>query len=124
MVDNRIQHYTLLQRDQNRTAFDFYNGVDYEGDESVGFVFANGINYSPQLQSWCDKNTLFDVKIADGAATLEASEIEKTYKWWRYSHSTSAGSRKFDCTSSVPTDNYQICLYKLQEPTTRRVLEF
>ena len=60
-VDNRIQHYTLLQRDQNRTAFDFYNGVDYEGDTSVGFAFANGTNNSPKLQSWCDNNTLFYV---------------------------------------------------------------
>lgn len=112
--DNRIQHYTLLKRDQNRTAFDFYNGVDYDGDTSVGFAFANGSNYSPKLQSWCDKNTLFDVEIVDGAATLKASEIEKTNKWWRYSHSTSAGSRKFDCTTSAPTGNNQICLYKLQ----------
>ena len=113
-VDNRIQHYTLLQRDQNRTAFDFYNGVDYEGDTSVGFAFANGTNNSPKLQSWCDNNTLFDVEIVDGIATLKASEIERNYKWWRYYHSTYASSRKFDCTSSVPTGNYQICLYKLQ----------
>lgn len=113
-IDNRIQHYTLLKRDQNRTAFDFYNGVDYEGDTSVGFAFANGTNNSPKLQSWCDNNTLFDVEIVDGIATLKASEIEKSYKWWRYYHSTYASSRKFDCTSSVPTGNYQICLYKLQ----------
>lgn len=111
---NRIQYYTLLKRDRNRIAFDFYNGVDYDGDSEVGFVFANGTNYSPKLQSWCDKNTLFDVEITDGVATLEASEIEKSNKWWRYSHSTSAGSRKFDCTTSVPTGNNQICLYKLE----------
>lgn len=113
-ADNRIQHYTLLKRDAERVAFDFYNGEDYEGDSSVGFVFANGSNYSPKLQSWCDKNTLFDVVIADGAATLKASDIEKTYKWWRYYNSTSASSRRFDCTSSEPTGNYQICLYKLE----------
>lgn len=112
-ADNRIQHYTLLKRDAERVAFDFYNGKDYEGDPSVGFVFATGSNYSPKLQSWCDNNTLFDVVIADGAATLKASEIEKSNKWWRYSHSTTASSRKFDCTSSEPTDNNQICLYKL-----------
>ena len=112
-ADNRIQHYTLLKRDAERVAFDFYNDKDYEGDPSVGFVFATGSNYSPKLQSWCDNNTLFDVVIADGAATLKASEIEKSYKWWRYSHSTTASSRKFDCTSSEPTDNNQICLYKL-----------
>lgn len=113
-VDNRIQHYTLLQRDNNRVAFDFYNGVDYEGDPSVGFVFATGSNYSPKLQDYCDSNTLFDVTITDGTATLEASEIEKTYKYWRYSHSTSASSRKFDCTTSAPTGNYQISIYKLE----------
>ena len=114
-VDNRIQHYTLMQRDANKVAFDFYNGVDYEGDTSVGFVWAYGTNYSPKLQSFCDKNTLFDVTIAaDGAATLYASEIEKTYKWWRYSHSTTASSRKFDMTTSVPTGNYQVCIYRLE----------
>lgn len=113
-VDNRIQHYTLLQRDNNRVAFDFYNDKDYEGDTFIGFVFANGSNYSPKLQDFCDKNTLFDVEITDDAVTLTASEIERTYKYWRYYHSTSAGSRRFDCTSSKPTGNNQICLYKLE----------
>lgn len=113
-VDNRIQHYTLLQRDLNRVSFDFYNGADYEGDTTVGFMFAAGSNNSPKLQSWCDKNTLFDVVITDGVSTLKASEITGTYKWWRYSHSSYASSRKFDCTTSAPTSNYQICLYKLE----------
>lgn len=113
-VDNRIQHYTLLQRDNNRVAFDFYNDKDYEGDTFIGFVFANGSNYSPKLQDFCDKNTLFDVEITDDAVTLTASEIERTYKYWRYYHSTSAGSRRFDCTTSKPTGNNQICLYKLE----------
>lgn len=113
-IDNRMQSYTLMQRDANRVAFDFYNGVDYEGDTSVGFIYATGNNYSPKLQDFCDKNTLFDITITDGAATLYASEIEKTYKWWRYNHTTSAGSRKFDCTNSEPTGNNQICIYKLE----------
>lgn len=113
-VDNRMQCYTLMQRDANRVAFDFYNGVDYEGDTSVGFVYATGSNYSPKLQAFCDVNTLFDVTITDGVATLKASEIEKTYKWWRYYHSNSAGSRRFDCTTSEPTGNYQVCIYKLE----------
>lgn len=112
-IDNRMQYYTLMQRDANRVAFDFYNGVDYEDDTTVGFVYATGSNYSPKIQAFCDANTLFDVTITDGVATLKASEIEKTYKWWRYYHSTTASSRKFDCTTSEPTDKYQICLYKL-----------
>lgn len=112
-IDNRMQYYTLMQRDANRVAFDFYNGVDYEGDTTVGFVYATGSNYSPKIQAFCDANTLFDVTITDGVATLKASEIEKTYKWWRYYHSTTASSRRFDCTTSEPTDKYQICLYKL-----------
>ncbi len=113
-VDNRLQALTLMQRDSSKAAFDFYNGEDYDGDTSVGFIFANGSNYSPKLQSFCDKNTQFDVSIADGAATVEASQIEKSNKWWRYYHSTSASSRRFDCTTSVPTGNYQICIYKLE----------
>lgn len=113
-VDNRLQALTLMQRDSSKAAFDFYNGVDYDGDTSVGFIFANGTNNSPKLQSFCDKNTQFVVSIADGAATVEASQIEKSYKWWRYYHSTYASSRKFDCTTSVPTGNNQICIYKLE----------
>lgn len=112
-IDNRMQYYTLMQRDANRVAFDFYNGVDYEGDTTVGFVYATGSNNSPKIQAFCDVNTLFDVTITDGVATLKASEIEKTYKWWRYYHSNTASSRKFDCTTSEPTDKNQICLYKL-----------
>ncbi len=113
-VDNRMQCYTLMQRDVNRVAFDFYNGVDYEGDTTVGFVYANGSNYAPKIQAFCDVNTLFDVTITDGAATLCASEIEKSNKWWRYYHSTSAGSRRFDCTTSEPTGNYQVCIYRVE----------
>lgn len=112
-IDNRMQYYTLMQRDANRVAFDFYNGVDYEGDTTVGFVYATGSNNSPKIQAFCDVNTLFDVTITDGVATLKASEIEKTYKWWRYYHSNTASSRKFDCTTSEPTNKNQICLYKL-----------
>ena len=66
-VDNRMQCYTLMQRDVNRVAFDFYNGVDYEGDTTVGFVYATGSNYAPKIQAFCDVNTLFDVTITDGA---------------------------------------------------------
>lgn len=112
-IDNRMQYYTLMQRDANRVAFDFYNSVDYEGDTTVGFVYATGSNNSPKIQAFCDVNTLFDVTVTDGVATLKASEIEKTYKWWRYYHSTTASSRKFDCTTSEPTNKNQICLYKL-----------
>lgn len=113
-VDNRMQQYVLLQRDVNRVAFDFYNGVDYEGDTSVGFVQAAGVNYSPKIQAFCDKSTLYDVTITNGVATLYASEIEQTYKWWRYYHATSASSRRFDATSSEPTGNYQVCLYRIE----------
>ena len=117
-VDNRIQHYTLMKRDNERVAFDFYNAEDYEGDTSVGFVYATGSNYSPKLQTFCDKNTLFDVSVADGVASITANEITSSYKYWRYYHSSSASSRKFDFTSSVPTDSkYFICLYKLEGAT-------
>ncbi len=113
-VDHMLQKYTLMQRDANRNGFDFYNGVDYEGDTSIGFVYADGTNNSPKLQSFCGNNTLFDVTIADGVAVVKASEIEKSYKWWRYYHSTYASSRKFDFTTSEPTGNNQICIYRLE----------
>lgn len=115
-VDNRIQHYTLMQRDVNKVSFDFYNASDYTDDPSVGFVLATGSNYSPKLQSYPDVNTLFDVTIDNnGVATICASGISGSNKWWRYSHNASTpSSRKFDCTSSAPTGNYQICIYKLE----------
>lgn len=114
-VDHMLQSYTLMQRDENRNAFDFYNGVDFEGDTSVGFAWANGSNNTPKLQAFCDKNTLFDVSIADGVATITASEISGSYKYWRYYHANSATSRKFDLTSSAITnDANKILLYKLE----------
>ncbi|MBR5829879.1 MAG: BACON domain-containing protein, partial [Tidjanibacter sp.] len=115
VADDMIQPLTLMKRDNERTAFDFYNDVDYDGDTSVGFVFANGTNYSPKLQAYCDVNTLFDVTIADGVATLTANEITGTYKYWRYYHSSTVSSRKFDMTSSAITDEkYMLCLYRLE----------
>ncbi len=109
-----IQPLTLMKRDNERNAFDFYNGVDVEGDTNVGFLWATGSNGSPKLQAYCDKNTLFDVSIADGVATITANEISGSYKYLRYYHANYASSRKFDCTSTAITnDNNKICLYRL-----------
>ena len=58
---------------------------------------------------------MFDVSIADGVATITASKISGSYKYWRYSHSTTASSRKFDLTSSeVTNDANKILLYRLE----------
>ena len=114
-VDHMLQKYTLMQRDANRNGFDFYNGVDYEGDTSIGFAWATGSNYAPKLQAFCDKNTLFDVTITDGVASVTASEITGSYKYWRYYHSTTASSRRFDFTNSAVTnDANKILLYRLE----------
>ena len=114
-ADHMMQTYTLMQRDVNRNAFDFYNDVDFNGDTSVGFAWASGSNNTPKLQAFCNNSTLFDVSIADGVATVTASEIEGSYKYWRYYHATYATSRKFDLTSSVITsDANKILLYRLE----------
>lgn len=115
-AEHMMQTYTLMQRDANLTLFDFYNGVDFEGDTSVGFAQATGSNYTPKLQAFCDDSTLFDVSIAEGVASVTASEITGSYKYWRYSHSaTSATSRKFDFTNSAVTnDANKILLYRLE----------
>lgn len=110
-ADHTMQRYTLVARDGG---FDFYNGVDYEGDTYKGFAWANGTNNAPKLQAYNNNDTWFSVKITDGVATIKAEKIEKSYKWWRYYHSTYSSSRKFDMTSSEPTGNYQICLYRLE----------
>ena len=114
-TDHMMQTYTLMKRDENRNSFDFYNDVDFEGDTSVGFAWANGSNNTPKLQAFYDKNTLFDVSIADGIATITASEITGSYKYWRYYHASLATSRKFDLTSSPVTNNANsILLYRLE----------
>lgn len=112
-ADHTMQRYTLVKRDGG---FDFYNGVDYEGDLNKGFVWATGSNNSPKLQAYSNNDTWFSVNITDGIATIKAEKIEGSYKWWRYYHSSySASSRKFDMTDSEPSkDNNKICLYKLE----------
>ena len=114
-LDHMLQSYTLMQRDATLNLFDFYNGVDFEGDTSVGFAWATGSNNTPKLQSFCDNNTLFEVGIADGVATITASKISGSYKYWRYYHSNTASYRKFDLTSSAVTnDANKIHLYRLE----------
>ncbi len=114
-ANHMMQTYTLMQRDANLTLFDFYNGVDFEGDTSVGFAQATGSNNTPKLQAFCNDSTLFDVSIADGVASVTASKISGSYKYWRYYHATSATSRKFDLTNSeVTNDANKILLYRLE----------
>ena len=114
-ANHMMQTYTLMQRDTNLNLFDFYNGVDFEGDTSVGFAQATGSNYTPKLQAFCDNSTLFEVSIADGVASVTASKITGSYKYWRYYHSTTASSRKFDLTSSpITNDANKILLYRLE----------
>ena len=114
-ANHMMQTYTLMQRDANLTLFDFYNGVDFEGDANVGFAWANGSNNTPKLQAFCDNSTLFEVSIADGVASVTASKITGSYKYWRYYHSTTASSRKFDLTSSpITNDANKILLYRLE----------
>ena len=114
-ANHMMQTYTLMQRDTNLNLFDFYNGVDFEGDTSVGFAQATGSNNTPKLQAYCDNSTLFDVSIADGVASVTASKISGSYKYWRYYHATYASSRKFDLTSSpITSDANKILLYRLE----------
>ncbi len=114
-ANHMMQTYTLMQRDATLDLFDFYNGVDFEGDTSVGFAQATGYNNTPKLQAFCDNSTLFEVGIADGVATITASKISGSYKYWRYYHATSATSRKFDLTySAVTNDANKIHLYRLE----------
>ena len=110
-ADHILQKYTLVARDGG---FDFYNGKDYEGDTSIGFVWATGNNYAPKLQAYCNNDTWFSVNINEGVATIKADKIEKSNKWWRYYHSTTVTSRKFDMTTSEPTGNNTICIYRLE----------
>lgn len=110
-VENMVQKFTLVKRDNNRTAFDFYNGAtDYEGDDNSGFLCVSGSN-KLILQDYYSVDTQFDVTIDnDGIATVYATNAVGSGKQMMFYYS-SYSACYFYCYSSI-NDAKRIYIYK------------
>lgn len=111
----RIQHLVVVQRDQNKAAFDFYNGKDYDNDNYVGYIRPHSTNNYLRVNENPSVNTLFYTTIAeDGTATLVAEDSEYKYKnlkYYKYGNTTSG--RRFVATSSTSSSYDDLCIYKI-----------
>lgn len=109
-----LQKFVLVKRDNNRNAFDFYNGSDdYSGDEDSGFLWApdSGSKYL-KLQDYYSSNTQFDISIdEEGVATVIATNGTGSSKQMMYNTSDYSSSRYFHCYSEI-TDPKRICIYR------------
>lgn len=107
--NNKIQQFTLVKRDSEKNAFDFYDKTN------KNFLCApySGSKYL-HIQDYYSANTQFNVSIAEnGAASIIATNSAFSSKQMMYNNSTYATSRYFYCYSSITETKY-ICLYKLE----------
>lgn len=112
--ENMVQSFTLVKRDANRNAFDFYNGTDdYSGDANSGFLCApgSGSQYL-KILPYYSANTQFDITIENGIASIIATNAEGSSKQMIYKHSTY--STPYFCCYSSTDDSKAICLYRLE----------
>lgn len=111
--ENIMQKYTLVKREDDRCAFDFYNALgDYVDDEDSGFLCVNGSN-KLLLLDYYSNDTQFDISIDNNAvATICATNASGTGKYMTYYHST-YGTPYFNCYSSY-TEAKHIQIYRLE----------
>ena len=110
--DNMVQQYTLVKRDANRNAFDFYNGTDdYSGDANSGFLCIAGSKYL-KLLPYYSVDTQFDITIENGIASIIATNGTTTNKTMIYNHSSY--STPYFCCYSSTDEAKAICLYRLE----------
>lgn len=103
--DHIMQKLTLVK---SGDMFNFYNGVDYEGDPFVGYLMASKNSRNMHIQTYPNADTAFDISIEDGVATIEATESDRTYNILQYYYS----NKRFCCVSSS-SSSYVIHIYKL-----------
>lgn len=111
-----VQPLILAKQDANKAAFDFYNGVDYEGDTKTGYLASAVTDNYLILQDYPSINSAFEITITDGVATIEAKDSEytnKLLKYRAYNGGTSTGYRRFGCTNTPGNDHHDVCIYKL-----------
>ena len=112
--DNMVQQYTLVKRDANRNAFDFYNGTDdYSGDANSGFLC---IASSKQLKllPYYSVNTQFDITIENGIASIIATNGTTDNKKMIYNHHSSYATSRYFCCYSSTDEAKAISLYRLE----------
>lgn len=111
-----VQPLILAKQDANKAAFDFYNGVDYEGDTKTGYLTNAVTDNYLILQDYPSINSAFEISITDGVATIEAKDSQynnKLLKYRAYNGGTSTGYRRFGCTNTPGNDHHDVCIYKL-----------
>jgi len=111
------QSLILDKREADKVAFDFYNGVDYEGDTKSGYLTNLVTNNYLQLSQYPTDNTLLYVTIdgESGVATISATDSEfdnKLLKYRAYNNGTSTSYRRFGFVSTPSSEHHDVCLYK------------
>ena len=112
------QSLILAKRDADKVAFDFYNGVDYDGDTKTGYLTNLITNNCLRLSSYPTDNTLLYVTIdgESGVATISATDSEfnnKLLKYRAYNNGTSTSYRRFVFVSSPTSEHHDVCIYRL-----------
>jgi len=111
------QSLILDKREADKVAFDFYNGVDYEGDTKSGYLTNLVTNNYLQLSQYPTDNTLLYVTVdsESGVATISATDSEfdtKLLKYRAYNNGTSTSYRRFGFVSAPSSEHHDVCLYK------------
>ena len=112
------QSLILAKRDADKVAFDFYNGVDYDGDAKSGYLTNLLTNNYLQLSQYPTNNTLLYVTVDNesGVATISATDSEfnnKLLKYRAYNGGTSTSYRRFGFVSTPTSEHHDVCIYRL-----------
>ena len=112
------QSLILAKRDADKVAFDFYNGVDYDGDAKSGYLTNLVTNNYLQLSQYPTNNTLLYVTVDNesGVATISATDSEfnnKLLKYRAYNGGTSTSYRRFGFVSTPESEHHDVCIYRL-----------
>lgn len=115
-----VQPLILAKQDATKAMFDFYNGVDYEGDTKVGYLTNAQTDNYLKLSDYPSNDSLFAISIENGVATIEAvdSQWDNTLlKFYNYNpNSTTSTYRRFGCIdegSVNATKHDDVCIYKM-----------
>lgn len=119
-----VQPLILAKQDANKAAFDFYNGVDYEGDTKTGYLTNAQTDNFLKRFAYPSKNSAFEISISEGVATIEAKESEwdnTLLKFFNYNpNSNTSTYRRFVCIDAAnmnATKHDDISIYKLAGKT-------
>ena len=114
-----VQPLILSKQDASKAAFDFYNGVDYEGDTKNGYLTNAQADNHLKLLAYPSKNSAFEISISEGVATIEAKESEWDNVLLKFYNSnpnyTTYTYRRFGCidAASMKEANHDdVCIYK------------